>query len=187
MRAVVAGRAAHLLVVVGQDRPARGRGPTADAEHRARGALLRAGLLGGPIAARGARLVGDVEVLRELRDVAEALPRLARARDQRLAADDITDDPLLQRRELAAGLLLAVLEPDDPLTLDRRRALFAAEPHVSRRRARPRVGLHRPALTRATADRGRSDVRRRALADLEHVPAVRALHSDAAGLETGLV
>src|SRR5213078_1001895 len=100
-----------------------------------------------------------VEVLRELGDVAEPLPGLTGARDQRLARHRVAHDPLLERRELAALLLLAVLEANHPLALDRRRA-FLAEHRlgaIPRRRA--------PAIVSAgprerAADRRRADVRR---------------------------
>jgi hypothetical protein len=174
-RRLLAGRR---LFVVGKDGSARSGGP-ADPEHGAR-------LLLGPLLlarrARAARLVGNREVLRELGDIAESLPGLSRPRDQRLARHHVRDDPLLQRRELAAALLLAVLEADQPLAIDGGRPVLRRRRSVVEQRVRPLRGLRRRLGARSVGNR-RADIGVRALADLEHVSAVRALDRHASWFE----
>ena len=154
-----------------------------------------------------ARLLGDDEERRQIRDVAEALPGLAAARDHRLARHRARDDPLLQRGQLATAPGLAVVLTDDPVALavaaHRHRARAGLGARLRRRyRAGLRAGRRGIAAPRfgarsdRAARRGRAGragthrdaaLGRRPPADLEHVPARRALDRDAARLQPSFI
>ena len=95
------------------------------------------------------------------------LPPSCPRRIQRFARRDTSDDPLLQRRELATGLLLAVLQPHEPLALDRRSgpnpgSVMAPAPSSARACCCPLTGVASPVAAAGRPPAATGDIRWRA-------------------------